>query len=158
MSWFLVISILLFLTVFVQDVKSRGIWWFLPLVVFTTGLLFRSSEMGYWFVLWNIIFVAGILSFLWIYIRFRFGKESTFFSYFGLGDLLFLFALTTYFSFPVFIYVFTFGTCFSLLIHFLVNAIKKQETVPYAGYLSVFVLAILLFEKVGWINTNIELV
>jgi membrane-associated HD superfamily phosphohydrolase len=153
MNWIFYILIIFLLAVFFQDIKNRQIYWFLPICVFISALVFRYSSFPYDQFLWNLGFIITLLLLLFIYIKIRFKERGKdFFSYFGLGDVMLLLAITPLFPFQNFIYVFTFGTCFALLVFLVANIVKKVKTVPYAGYLSLFISGILLLEKLDLIT------
>lgn len=153
MEWIFYIAIFLLGVVFWQDIKSRAIWWFLPLMIFVSGIFVRSSIVEYVDILWNVFFVGGMMILLAGYVRIRFGKRiNEFARYFALGDVLMLLAITPFFPFGTFVYIFTFGTCFSLLAHIVASIFKAQKTVPYAGYLSLFIASVLLIDRFNLLN------
>lgn len=153
---FFYIALVLFGIVFFQDITQRAIWWFLPLAIFVAGLLNISEYRELAFLLYNVIFVCVLMLFLTIYIKLRFKKNpKELLTFFGLGDILILLSITPFFSFNTFIYVFTFGTCFSILTHLTVSFFRKQKTVPYAGYLSIFVALFLLVNHFNILNFNL---
>jgi hypothetical protein len=71
--------------------------------------------------------------------------------FFGLGDALILIAITPFFELRVFIYFFTAATLGTLIIHGISSLIKKQATIPYAGYVSCFLIVLLCSEVLGWL-------
>ncbi len=71
----------------------------------------------------------------------------------GLGDILFFVAITPLFNLKSYILFFIVGMLFSLVIHIIVNAFKKQKTVPLAGYLALFLIGTVFFERV--LNLNL---
>ena len=71
----------------------------------------------------------------------------------GLGDVLFFLAITPLFNLKTYILFFIIGMIFSLVIHISVNAIKKQKTVPLAGYLSIILIVLIGLEH--GLNLNI---
>ncbi|HLP56111.1 MAG TPA: prepilin peptidase [Fluviicola sp.] len=146
----LIIACLLLGTIFLQDITSRSIWWFLPPLLFGTFIVYRWTDFSWMTLGFNIAFIALLMAFLFVYIRFRFGNPELFFKqYFGLGDLLFILALTPLLSFQHFILFFTIGTFSTLLIHGIILLFKKQATIPYAGYFSLVTLAYLLLLQSG---------
>lgn len=141
----LIIACLLLGTIFFQDIVSRSIWWFLPPLLFGAFIAYRWDAFSWLTLGFNTAFIVLLMGFLFIYIRFRFGKpELIFKQYFGLGDLLFILALTPLLSFQQFILFFTVGTFSTLVIHGMTLLFKKQTTIPYAGYFSLVTLAYLL--------------
>ncbi|MDH4471097.1 MAG: hypothetical protein QE487_00735 [Fluviicola sp.] len=146
----LIIACLLLGTIFLQDLISRSIWWFLPPLLFGAFIAYRWNEFSWLALGFNTAFIALLMGFLFIYIRFRFGKpELIFKQYFGLGDLLFILALTPLLSFQQFILFFTVGTFSTLVIHGIILLFKKQTTIPYAGYFSLVTLVYLLLLHSG---------
>lgn len=134
--------------IFFQDVKSRAIWWFLPPILFVFILFDKSEEIEFIQIVMNIVFIVGILLALLIYLRFRFGKEGkSFFKYFGMGDLLYLLAITPILKLSGFIYFFTISTIFTLVIHYLINLMRLQKNIPYAGYLSLCTMTFLILKE-----------
>lgn len=139
---YLILSVILLLLALValQDWKSRSIWWFLPVLIFAGGIALQYPEIQWMNQLYSFLFVGLLISFLSIYIYFRFGKFDIFKSYFGWGDLLILVALIPFFEFRDYIFFFTLATIVSLVLHGIVSLFKKQTSVPYAGYVSLALL------------------
>lgn len=139
---FLVISVATIGVIFYQDLKMRAIWWFLPPVLFAgLSLIFRESLVVAGM---NIAFLATLLTALTIYVRIRFGSWNLFRQYFGIGDALFLAAVSPMLPTTYFVWFFTAGTLCSLVAHLVVTAFRKQDTIPFAGYLCVPTLAVIL--------------
>lgn len=150
----LLIGILTILvTIFVQDVKQRSIWWFLPPLLFVFALVYRWDELNILQVGLNLLFITMLLVMLTAYVYFRFHSLSLFKDYFGLGDALLLIAITPFFELNVFIYFFTAATLGSLIIYGISSLFKKQTTIPYAGYVSCFLIVLLSSEVFGWLET-----
>lgn len=119
-----------------QDQKHRAIWWFLPLLLFAGGIVLHYPKIDIRELLFSGLFVAGMIAFLFVYVYFRFKSTDLFNSYFGLGDVLILFALVPYFDFRTYVFFFTIATFASLLIHVVISLLRKQKSVPYAGYMA----------------------
>jgi hypothetical protein len=146
----LVIAALLLGTIFVQDILSRSIWWFLPPLLFGAFVFYRYETLVWAELAVNVAFVVFLMGFLAFYIRLRFGKfENPFKAYFGLGDLLFLLALTPLLPFTEFVWFFTAGTFLTLVIHLLAMLIRRQQTIPYAGYFSLVTIVYLALTASG---------
>lgn len=146
----LAIAVLLLGTIFVQDIRTRSIWWFLPPLLFGAFTVYRWETLVWAELGMNVAFVLFLMGFLTLYIRLRFGKlENPFRAYFGLGDFLFILALAPLLSFQQFIYFFTIGTFLTLAIHLVVQLFRKQPTIPYAGYFSLVTLAYLVLQVAG---------
>jgi Flp pilus assembly protein protease CpaA len=145
-----IIACLLLTVIFVQDIRTRSIWWFLPPLLFGAFVFFRWNSLVLAEVGYNMAFVFGLMAFLVLYIRLRFGKpEHPFQNYFGLGDFLFILALTPLLSFQQFVYFFTIGTFLTLVIHLVMLLFRKQATIPYAGYFSLVTMTYLVLLHCG---------
>jgi hypothetical protein len=146
----LIIALLLLGIIFLQDIRTRSIWWFLPPLLFGAFLAYRWETSSFAELGLNMAFVSFLMIFLIGYIRLRFGKiENPFLNYFGLGDFLFILALTPLLSFREFVYFFTAGTFLVLLIHGGVYLFRKQSTIPYAGYFSLVTMGYLILLECG---------
>lgn len=149
------------LAIFYQDRKDRTVyWWLFPL--FAVGaLLLQIRNVG---VIQtaihsaiNAIAIAIILLILWGYAKFKMGSSGLQ-AVFGLGDILFLFALAISFPTVAFTTLLVFGLLSSLLLHFIINYLlsqkrtlsKKETTVPLAGYLALFFCAVFLAHWLGY--------
>lgn len=139
-----VIAYLLLVAILVQDVRSRAIWWFLPPLLFADLIWLRWENFAWESLVLNVLFIVGIMAFLGLYISVRFGNAKELFKrYFGLGDLLFLLAITPLCTFREFILLFTAGTLITLVLFGIGQLIKKRTTIPYAGYFSLAIMAYL---------------
>lgn len=134
--------------IFWQDLRERAVYWLLFPALFVLGFIryYSIEMMEQWgFSLLLFLFLMGALS---VYLTLKNGKwiniTKGFFSW---GDILFLLASIPFFLSFNYLYFFTFGTMVTLLFHVLSRTIKKSETIPYAGYMSV-VLAVTLI--MGW--------
>lgn len=149
-----VIAYLLLVIILVQDVRSRAVWWFLPPLLFADLLWLRWENFDVISLALNLSFIVGIMAFLGLYIALRFGNPSELFKrYFGLGDLLFLLAITPICTFREFVLLFTAGTIITLLLFGIGQLIKKRTTIPYAGYFS---LALLVY--MGMLHSGTDLI
>lgn len=145
-----VIAYILLAVILVQDVRSRTIWWFLPPLLFADLLWLQWEQLSWLSLGFNLLFIAGMLAFLTIYIAIRFGNPMDLFKrYFGLGDVLFLLAITPLCGLRPFIILFTAGTIFTLLLFGVGQLIKKRTTIPYAGYFSLTLLVYLSLLQSG---------
>lgn len=145
MPVFAYIALPVLAVIFWQDIRTRAIWWFLPPVLFVVLLLFRWEAMAFLNIVINAAFVIVLIGLLTLYIRLRFGKlENPFKNYFGLGDFLFLLALTPLFQLPEFVWFFTAGTICVLIVHLVVMLFRRSSTIPYAGYFSLFTASYLM--------------
>lgn len=135
------ITVLLLLVIFYQDIKERLVHGFLfPVTAVFLGLLhyYYVEKTGFYIgIAGNIAFISLLLFILFLYskliLRMPFLNGS-----FGLGDLLFFYAVC--FAFPnfSFIILFVFSVFFSLTMHLLLKKQLNAKTVPLAGYMSLF--------------------
>lgn len=135
------------LAVAYEDFYYREVKWiFFPalglLLVFCRGLIVE-------YFLVNLLFLIFLLGSGFCYLFFKTGKISNpFASYFGLGDLLFLMALATWFH-PVFFVLFNvLSLLIALILHYILHSLSKlyrrHESVPLAGIQSLCFLLLLV--------------
>lgn len=125
-----------------QDFKDRAISWFLPLCLTLCGIanyyLFKNTAPLDWVL--NAFFILLQLAIICIYLIIKTKtiniKLTT--NYLGLGDILFLLALTPFFEFKTFILLLSGGLIFSLIGHLILNGKKQQNNLPLAGWLSIY--------------------
>lgn len=130
-----------------QDLKERMVYWVLfPILGALLGVLYiHHSTMGhfYTFSLMNIVLVTTIVSILYLYTRFiarmRFLNVS-----FGLGDLLFFYALALGFPTYTFIILFVSAILFSLLVFLISKSNNEMKTIPLAGLMGLFLIGVVL--------------
>ncbi|AZI24064.1 hypothetical protein EA772_01415 [Pedobacter sp. G11] len=139
---------------FYQDLKYRGIyWWLFPLLFL--GLfahsVFVSGCMNVLMIsLWNSSFVLLQVFLLTLYISFRKWKLTNIFEgYFGIGDLLFLISIACAFSVVnyVMFYIVSLLLCILLTLLLKYNKNHSGEKIPLAGYQSLMLIGVLLFDK-----------
>ena len=148
------------LAILCQDIKDRSVYWWLFLITATGFATLHIFSVGaLQFAIHSVVNVAVILLILlilWGYARLIMRVDGLQ-DVFGLGDILFLFALAVGFSTVSFITFFVFGLIFSLSVHMLLgftlsrkrNLNKKETTVPLAGYLALFFSGVLVVHWVG---------
>ncbi|MEO9531926.1 MAG: hypothetical protein ABJG68_15760 [Crocinitomicaceae bacterium] len=150
MEIFLDIALILTLFLaFVQDWKSRSIHVLVFMVIagIAIGKLTLSSFdlalAGY-----NCLFVFAVIGLLMVYVSLKSGKGVNIFKeHFGLGDLVFYIAITPLFGSRNFILFFISGLILSAVAHLIVILVKKDSPIPLAGYLSIYLIGILLLDK-----------
>lgn len=137
----LVIKITLMLSlgiIYYQDVKEREVYWFLfPLLALCVGLLFFFKTLAELFltsIIINLLFISILILSIYTYTVFK--LKTKFQNVFGLGDVLLFIAMTMSFSTISFIIIFCSALIFSLLLHLVTK--NKNESVPLAGYMSLF--------------------
>ena len=141
------IYIALLVLCFYQDVRFRGIHWTVfPLLL---GGAFLVNDLWMWTdIFYNAAFLVGTLFMLTVYLSVKEGRLVNMTDgYFSWGDILFLLALAPLFEFRWYLIFFTAGTCISLVMHVIASTIKRQKSVPYAGYMAVVGIAFLVFQE-----------
>ena len=129
------------LAIAIQDVKYRVIHIGLLLLLFIIALTINYIDpyLNIMQVVYNNAFIAINILGLFLYFSF---KEKQFSnpvdSKLGLGDILFFIAITPLLDLRLYIAFFICGLIFSLAIHLISNIFRKVETIPLAGYLSIF--------------------
>jgi len=138
-----------------QDVKERQVYWFLfPIVGLCTGILFYQDilpQLFYVTVVINFAFVLILMGVIFLYSKLK--LKTSISNTFGLGDSLLFFALIFSFSSISFIVLFVFGLIFSLVLHLILKKNSKHQTVPLAGYLSLFFAVAYLAYWTGILNS-----
>ncbi len=132
-----------------QDLKQRAIHVSLPFFLFLIALVinFFTDHLDYMMSLKNIGFVViNILGLVLYYSVKNKSIVNPIDSMIGLGDILFFIAITPLFDLKSYILFFIVGMLFSLILHIIVNTIKKQKTVPLAGYLALLLIVLIGLE------------
>ena len=128
-----------FVSVTYQDLKDRSVYWFLfPAIGICAGILFfKETSAGFFLetILLNLVFIGLLLGVIFLYATYKLKMKLS--DTFGLGDGLFFVALAFGFAPLTFMIVFVFGLVGSLLLHLVLKK-SKSESVPLAGYMSVF--------------------
>lgn len=136
-------------TLFYQDIKERRISvWVLIVGLFLGGILHFIQQTQIVFVssiVMNITFIALVFGVLCLYVKII--LQNNIFQVFGMGDLLFFILLAVSLPLVSFLMVFIFSLLFSLLIFILVKRKLKNKTVPLAGLQSLFLILVLLANK-----------
>ena len=148
------ITLVLFLALtFYQDWKYRAVHWFIfPILAVDALLIFFLREWDLQILGLNLTFVITVVTLLFIYISVRERKWTNIFErHLGIGDVLFFLAVTPLFSSQNYILFFITGMMVSGLAHGILSLLKKRESIPLAGYLSVYVIALeavrVIFDK-----------
>ncbi|MDC1265800.1 hypothetical protein N8009_03305 [Flavobacteriaceae bacterium] len=128
-----------FVSVVYQDLKDRSVYWFLfPAIGICAGtLFFKETSVGFFLeaILLNLLFIGLLLGVIFLYTTYKLKMKLS--DAFGLGDGLLFVALAFSFAQLTFMIVFVFGLVGSLLLHLVLKK-YSTETVPLAGYMSVF--------------------
>jgi len=134
-----------------QDFKERAVIWVLfPIVAVLLAILHLQHTSWTQYIILtvtNLILVSCILLILFLYTKFIARKQFLNVS-FGLGDLLFFYALALGFPTFTFILLFVGSVLFSLLIHIFTIKKREEKTVPLAGLMSVFLIGVMLFSYI----------
>jgi len=130
-----------------QDIKDRGIH---VLVLICIGLLtivlnyklnYNWSDIGY-----SVLFLSVNISILFIFLSVKNKKMINLFeNYLGMGDVVFFLAVIPLFSFRNFILYFIVGMFISMFFHLVFNKFQNYDTIPLAGYLSIFLVFLLAY-------------
>lgn len=136
-----------------QDIKERQVYWFLfPTITFCFGALFFRKTLAELFitaVVLNIIFIAAVLLLVFLYSRLKLKNKDSI----GIGDVLFFISAAFGFSTISFIVLFIASLVFSLILHTLTTKSQPSNTVPLAGYMSLFFGLALLAYWTGFIQS-----
>lgn len=132
--------IIILLIIFWQDFKHRLVDWFLYLGVAILGFNIQFTEIELTYLILsvgiNLMLIGIIILVLFLYAHFYL-KKKLINEAIGVGDIFMFVAMAFTFSFENFIYIFSVGQFFSLVLHFLISKISKQDqTIPLAGYLA----------------------
>lgn len=146
--------------IFYQDYRSRAVSLFLFIlaILLFGGLHFFLADRHIFRISIgiNIAFISIILGILYLYSRFKL-RSSFINGSFGAGDLFFFVAIALGFPPVTFVILFTFSIIFSLLLHVFPvpvktaghisgkNAGESQQTVPLAGYMSLFFILVFIY-------------
>lgn len=145
--FFILLLIVLF-TIAYQDLASRSIHWVTVPMLFISIICYLQFNIDVYSIFLNLLFLLFTLGTLVLYLRLRTGKFLDITkSHFGLGDILFLFALVPISAFNGFVVLFTMGTLFTLILGLILNQVSKSESIPYAGNFSIFLMVLLSIDK-----------
>jgi hypothetical protein len=144
----LLISTLLLLAF--QDIRTRKVWVLLFPVVLVLSIGYKWNSFILEQYSWNLVFVVFSLLSLTLYLTIKERRlVAVWKGYFSIGDILYLLAIVPLFNFPLYLFYFTTGTFLCLLTHAtsLLLSKKAKKSVPYAGYMSIYLIPTLLFEN-----------
>ncbi len=138
-----IILVVLFIA-FVQDWKFRAIsWTIFPLLFGATVTLFFVNQQPWQIIFFNLLFIGLVFTALFLYIAIKRKKfVNLFHADLGLGDVLFLIAVAPLFWMQNFILFFITGMFFASIFQLIVNRWKPTQTVPLAGYLSLYLIVL----------------
>ena len=138
----LIPQILLFGVTAYQDFKDRAISWYLPVLIFLVGLIGALlNETFIWQdYLASLSFIILQIAGLYVYLAIK-KKEikiNLTGDFLGWGDLLFFVAIIPYFGFKEYAVLLIAGMIMSLLAQKIVQLFYRSDSIPLAGWLSVF--------------------
>jgi len=143
-----------FIGVTFQDLKERAVYWFLfPVIGICAGILMYQETLPSLFfetIVTNLLFVGLLIGGIYVYATYKLKIKLS--DAFGLGDGLLFVALVFSFAPLTFIVVFVFGLLCSLLLHMILKK-SKAETVPLAGYMSLFFVFVFCAHWTGNLTT-----
>ncbi len=144
-----IVLIFSLLIIFFQDWRFRKIHVVLPFVIFIISFFLipiKNLELVE-IAAYNSIFFLINLGLLTLYMCLK-SREflNPFNHFFGLGDLLFYIAVSPLFLLINYIIFFILSLVFSILIHFCLKKIIKENTVPLAGFSALLLLILLMYD------------
>jgi hypothetical protein len=141
----LIISIAILGVICYQDLRFRSIHWVTIPLLFAALVFHQLPNIELKSIALNLGFLGFLLGGLYLYLKIRKqGKINLLKDYFGLGDVLFLIALTPLIRFPFFVHFFTVGTLFTLFCFGISMLFKKNALIPFAGYFAIYTCIYLL--------------
>jgi hypothetical protein len=150
-----IVLIALLLFIFLQDYKTREVYWFLypamGMALFFIQVLLVGIKIALINSFVNFVFVTFLLVVIFFYSKYKF-KKSMLQEVFGLGDVLFFYFICFSFAVITFFYFFIFSLIFSLVLHMVLKNKQSYTTVPLAGYMSLFFGFVYAYSFIG--DTN----
>ncbi len=144
------VLLILFLIIFLQDVKERQVYLFLLISTILLGgfiYLFKTILAVYLInVSINLVFVLLLFCLLKIYSKFKLNKNV--FEVIGSGDFLFFIVFAVSFPTVSFFVLFSISLIFSLLLFLILKFKLKSKTVPLAGFQALFLFIVLTLNLV----------
>jgi hypothetical protein len=145
MIW--IVSLILAI-IFFEDLLHREVHWILFPVLLASVSLTYIDEIQATQLLGSLALLTLLLGGLTIYLFVRKGSfVNPLDGYFSLGDVLFLIAVIPAFGTKSYLMFFIGGTIVSLLVYGVINLLKEQKTIPYAGYMALFTIPVLSFRS-----------
>ncbi|NOQ74884.1 MAG: hypothetical protein GQ574_22915 [Crocinitomix sp.] len=141
----------LLIIAFLQDWKHRAISWVIfPLLLIVAGLIFWTADLSKLTLVFNMVFLTIVIGCLFLYVSFKRGELTNIFKAdLGLGDVLFLIAITPLFMDRNYILFFITGMIVSGLVHLAIAGGKKNVKIPLAGYLALYIIGLKSFEFIS---------
>lgn len=140
-----------------QDLLNREVYWFLFFSLFISlGFLHYNNVLFIHFknsILINTSLIVSIITVLYMYSAIKI-KRPFFKEVFGIGDAFFFLAFAIAFPTVSFTILFVFSIIFSLVLWMILKKNSKHNTIPLAGYMSLFLVLVFSF---NWISNSINL-
>jgi hypothetical protein len=135
-----------------EDFRYLGVNWlaFPTLFILSVLYTFFSHTIRVEFLLFNIGIIVLQMGGIALYFFFKYKTLDIINTKIGLGDILFLIAITPLFH-PIFFVLFLLLSLISTLI-FLLNFTDINKHVPLAGYLSIMLILLLIGSKIFNLN------
>ncbi len=135
-----------------QDVKERQVLWlFFPMLAILFTLLhyiqLDSGLILLWEIATNWLLVTCVILVLYTYTK-LIAKIPFLGHSMGLGDILFFYAFGTGFGTTVFVVLLATSILFSLLSFLVLKHKMQSQTVPLAGFMGLFLIAVLGFSEI----------
>ena len=134
-----------------QDIRNRHVHVFLLIALFSAAVIINyfSNNLNYFEALKIVGFVLLNMVGLTIYFSLKSRKLiNPIDKFLGLGDVIFLISITPIFTLKRYMAYFITGLLFSLLVHMLFKNFVTDKTVPLAGYLSIYLIVLILVNLV----------
>lgn len=133
--------------VFVQDVRHRAVYWIYFPVLLVLSVYLSMPQLNWMDLALNLGVIVAMILGLTLYLSIKMHKlTSPMNGYFAWGDVLFLLSVSPLFQLNTLIFFITTGSCFALLVHLALTLLKKTTPeIPFAGYLSLYLIGWLLF-------------
>jgi len=127
----------------IQDFRYRAIHILVVLVVFATSMGVLWTQKGILINFKTIGYILVVFSLLWLYLTIKNRSFiNPFANYIGLGDFLFLIAISPLFSLFSFIVYFITGISIAAVLCIVLKKYIKKNTIPLAGILAAYLLII----------------
>ncbi|WP_159025801.1 hypothetical protein [Aquimarina sp. Aq78] len=137
-----------------QDVKYRHIHIGLPILVFAVSMYMNKDVLILFDSLKSLLFIGINFISIAAYFSIKQSKiQNPFKQYIGIGDLVFLIAVIPLFSFRNYMLFFISGMILSLILYAIFQNKSEQNTIPLAGYLSLYIIIVMIPNL--FLSTNI---
>jgi len=134
-----------------QDIRDREVIWVLFPLLGTCLALTFGLQVGLSLyamtILINLVLTSGVILLLWTVTTFLFKKPFLNVS-FGLGDLLLFYMIALGFPTMTFVHLLVGSLLFSLVAFSLMKILLQTKTVPLAGLMGLFLMAMTLLSLV----------